>query len=358
LSLHPLLQGDARFFVAGGTNVFTPRRIRPAVEALLFDRFFVRITPEFAGTVTAVDAFVEYRFFPEIQVRAGKFKAPVGLERLQQDADLAIVERGLQSGLLPDRDVGAQLQGTIAKGVLVYAIGLFDGAGDAQQIDTDVDDKKDVEGRVFVRPFAGDPTSRWRNIGVGIGATTGSHSGALPGYKTGGQNTFFSFAATATAGGTETRVAPQLGAYVGPVGILAEYVHNSEAITNAGTTATISLQAWTAALAVVVTGEDATYGTLKPTHHFDPDHGGYGALELDARIGGFIADDAIFTNGFADPNKAPHKALEVSGGAQWILAPGVKWVVDGFLTTFTGGAPGGTDRPTEKLVTIRFQVAI
>ncbi|MFI5299799.1 MAG: porin [Polyangiales bacterium] len=341
LSLHPLVQGDARFFLAGGTNVFTPRRVRPAVEALLFDRFFVRITPELAGTPSAVDAFIEFRLASELQVRVGKFKSPVGLERLQQDADLAIVERGLQSGLLPDRDVGVQLQGTIARGILTYAIGLFDGAGDAQQIDTDIDDKKDVEGRLFVRPFAGDPRSILRNVGIGFGATTGVHSGVLPGYKTGGQNTFFAFAATATAGGTETRLAPQLGAYVGPIGVLAEYAHNAEAITNAGTTATIALDAWSAALAVVVTGEDATYGTLKPNHRFDPDHGGFGALELDARASGFSADDAIFTQGFADPNKAPHKALELSGGAQWILAPGVKWVLDGIFTSFTGGAPQG-----------------
>jgi phosphate-selective porin OprO/OprP len=112
------------------------------------------------------------------------------------------------------------------------------------------------------------------------------------------------------------------------------------------------------ALAVVLTGEDATYGTLRPLHRFDPDRGTFGAIEVDVRASGFRAGDAIFDAGFADASKAARKAAEISGGVQWILAPGVKLVVDAFLTTFTGGAPGGGDRPTETLITTRAQVAI
>ena len=49
-----------------------------------------------------------------VTVEQGKFKAPIGLERLQSDPDLPFTERALTSNLSSTRDVGVQLWGDVA----------------------------------------------------------------------------------------------------------------------------------------------------------------------------------------------------------------------------------------------------
>ena len=45
-------------------------------------------------------------FQPWFAVTAGKFKVPVGLERLQSANDIRFVERAFPTSLLPNRDLG------------------------------------------------------------------------------------------------------------------------------------------------------------------------------------------------------------------------------------------------------------
>ncbi len=68
--------------------------------------------------------------------RVGKFKAPIGLERLQSDADLPVLERGLDQNLSSSRELGVQLWGDIAGGIVNYAIGIFNGAIDSSSATT------------------------------------------------------------------------------------------------------------------------------------------------------------------------------------------------------------------------------
>ena len=43
------------------------------------------------------DAYADIHPAPFVRLRAGKIKAPLGLERLQGDQDLALLERALTS---------------------------------------------------------------------------------------------------------------------------------------------------------------------------------------------------------------------------------------------------------------------
>jgi len=372
LRLRPVLQLDGRFFVAGGTNTFLARRVRPAIEGTFSDRFDVRFTPEFgqswadgkaAAAPSVVDAYANFRIVRAVQLRFGKFKAPVGLERNQADQDLHFVERGLATNLVPDRDVGVQVWGEILDGTIVYAGGVFDGSFDGKQTDGDANDEKDLEGRLLVRPFAVTSIAALEGLTLGIAATTGRHDGAAPGYVSAGQITFFSWDADVVAGGPERRVVPQASWYVGPIGVWGEYAWVHEAMvrnpTGGGSFSTgANLQGFTAAVVAVVTGERATYGTLRPQHVFDPERGGFGAIELDARVSGLHVDDVVYSHasGVADNGKSARNALEWAVGAQWHFAPGIKFVVDYFQTTFEQGAVAA-NRPTEKVLIGRFQIA-
>ncbi len=358
IRLRPIIQLDGRFFGQGGTNTFLARRVRPAIEATFFERFTLRITPELGGgAATVVDAFANLQIIPELQLRFGKFKSPVGLERLQNDADLAFAERGLPSSLFPDRDIGVQVHGEILKGTIAYAGGIFDGALDGQQVDGDVDDRKDIAGRIFLRPFAATDFDLLKHIGFGIAGTRGQHSGALTTYKTAGQQSFFAFATDAVAAGTERRFAPQAYAYVGPVGVMGEWGRIYQAVRRADAAGTASATAASVTVSFVVTGEKASYGTIKPKHVFAPEKGTFGAIELDFRLGRLHVDDDPFARTIADTTKQARTATELAFGVQWHFAPAIKLVANYVQTTFEGCAPAGGDRPKETLFLGRFQVA-
>ena len=354
----PLLQADGRAFVQGGVNQFLARKVRPALEATFFDRFDVRVTPEFAsGTATAIDAYANLKIVPELQVRAGKFKSPFSLERLVQDSDTLFTERSLTSTLSPDRDIGVQVHGELLEGTIAYAGGVFDGALDNQQLDTDTDDRKDIEGRIFVRPFAATSLKPLQYLGFGIAGTSGQHNGAPATWKSVGQQTIFSFAADAGASGSERRVAPQAYWYVGPFGIYAEYVRVSENIRRvAGAAGRVNAEAFDIAASFLVTGENATYATVNPRTTFDPLHGKWGALEIKARISRLKVGQDTFDRQLADGGKSISRATELGTGISWHLAPAIKLVADYFVTKFEGGGGKGANRDTEKVFIGRFQI--
>ena len=375
LRLRPVLQADGRFFLEGGKNTFLARRIRPALEATIHDRFDLRITPELAQpSPSVVDAWANVRIVKELQLRFGKMKAPVGLERNQADQDLNFVERGLANELVPDRDVGAMIWGELFEGTIVYQGGVFDGAFDGKQIDVDTNEQKDVDGRVLVRPFAATSIAFLKELTIGAAGTIGQHDGVqpgattLPGYVTAGQSTFFAWNADVFAQGKEKRFVPQASWYVGPFGAWAElaFVHQAVArnpATGGAFSTGANQQAYTVTIAGVLTGEDATYGTLRPNRVFDPEKGAWGAIELDARVSGLHADAIVFgheglvgTN-VADASTSARRAFEWAIGAQWHFAPGIKMVLDYFQTTLEGGAASGADRPSEKVFVGRFQIA-
>ena len=135
MKLRGLLHFDGRYFLDDATpdtaDTWILRRVRPTLEGTFNGIFDFRFTPDFAGGRTVVqDAFVAARLQPWAVVTAGKFKVPVGLERLVSASDLRFIERGLPTSLAPNRDLGVQLGGDVAGGVVNYSVGYFNGVSD------------------------------------------------------------------------------------------------------------------------------------------------------------------------------------------------------------------------------------
>jgi phosphate-selective porin OprO/OprP len=354
--LRPLLQADGRFYISENVNTFLLRRVRPVMEGTIFEFFDWRIMPELAGTPNVQDAYGNIRLIKEVQFRGGKFKGPVGLERLASDADLPFVERGLPTQLVPDRDVGFMLHGDLFDSTLAYAIGLFNGVGDGASGDLDNNDKKDWDGRLVVRPFQPTSIEALRGLGLGIAATRGTHTGPLPGYRTSGQATFFQYADGVTGTGTHRRLAPQAFYYYGPLGIFGEYVVSSQVVAGPTGHARVDHKAWQVVGSFFITGEDASYSTVTPKHQLDPKNGTIGAIEVVARYGEVHIDDGAFERQFADPNRSARRARAWAVGLNWHLARNFKLMADYERTNFEGGGRGG-DRPHEIVVLTRLQAA-
>ena len=149
-------------------DTFLIRRARPILEATFFDVADFRLMPDFGGgTAVLQDAYIDLRPYPWLKLRAGKFKSPVGLERLQSASAIVFPERAFPTSVAPNRDIGFMLHGLIGPGVLNYELGIFNGVPDGGSGDIDTNHAKDFAGRLFLHPFKFDPYNLLANLGVG-----------------------------------------------------------------------------------------------------------------------------------------------------------------------------------------------
>src|SRR5690606_2919114 len=99
---------DLRAFPGDGGDAYDDelllRRLRPSLQGTVAGYHPFRILLDTAGgTLQVLDAYVEAAYLPEATLRIGKFKVPVGLERLQSATSLLFVERALPTLLAPNR---------------------------------------------------------------------------------------------------------------------------------------------------------------------------------------------------------------------------------------------------------------
>lgn len=377
LRLRGYVQLDGRFFQDDqerpGVDTFLLRRVRPIFEGTVFKIFDFRIMPDFGGGQTVLqDAYLDGRFKPGFRVRAGKFKAPVGLERLQSGTDLLFVERALPTNLVPNRDLGVQVFGEFAGGAVAYQAGLFNGVPDGGSGDLDSNDGKDLAARLFFQPFlAGSSVAK--GLGFGIAGSTGDQEGTvaapgLPTLRTQAQQTFFSYRTDGTAAGTtfadgdRTRLSPQLYWYTSRFGLLSEYVISEQEVTRGATTSALEHDSWQVAASFTFGGAPSFRG-VQVKKPFDPAAGGWGALEIKARIAELDVDDDAFPF-FASPTSSASFAESWGVGLNWYLNRSLRVYLDYEQTSFEGGAAiGGTagslvaDRPDEKIIFSRFQIS-
>lgn len=418
LRLRGTLNVDGRYFKDfdpafsssyASADGWTLRKVRPYVEGTLGGIYDFRLQPEFGGGKTVIlDAYVAARLKPWAVITAGKFKAPVGLERLQTDAYNRFIELGFPSSLVPNRDIGVQFAGAVGGGVVNYAVaytdGVIDGSGAESNPspDNDSDNTREVSARVFAQPFLNSDNYYLRGVGIGVAGSSGSKRGNattastgtntattavvttvttnawLPSYRSPGQVSFFSYRGdTATsitvdeatyADGRHTRLSPQAYYYFGSFGVIGEYVESKQAVhrvtASSDRSATLKNKAWQVATSYLLTGEDATYGSpVVPNSSFAVGKPGWGAWEIAARYQKLDIDDAAFAGGaasFADPTKSVSAATGYGLAVNWYLNQNVRWTVEYDETRFTGGAGTAAaivDRQAEKLYATRFALS-
>ncbi len=362
-------QGDGRMYpttdVTAGVDNLLIRRARPILEATVGRYFDFRLMPDFGGASPAIfDAYWDGRFAPQFIVRAGKFKPPIGLERLQSATDISFAERGLPTNLVPSRDIGLQVSGDISEGLLAYQVGVFNGVPDLANGGDDLSDAKDFAARVFLQPFR---SGSLRGLGIGVAGSTGIERGStttpgLPTYRTPGQQTLFRYNSSSTtpannvfANGKRERLSPQGYFYTGPLGLLGEYVVTRNEVTRAGATAQLDHSAWQATGSFFLTGERAGFRSPTPKKPFDLKEGGFGALELVARFGQIRLDEASFPT-YATITASAQQADAWGVGVNWHFSRAVKVAVNYEHTAFTGGSATG-DREAENAVITRFQTS-
>jgi phosphate-selective porin OprO and OprP len=364
LRVRGLLQVDGRVFDGDssqpGDSEWLLRRVRPTFDGTFGDRIGFRLMPDFGNGRTEVpDAYVDVALADGGPVlRAGKFKPPVGLERLRSANHLQLIERSIVTELVPRRDVGVQVSGGGDR--FNWAAGTFNGVVDGSSLDEDLDGKQDLAVRVFSLPFAADSSGGASGLGIGLAATHGSTDGTttnplLPGYRSPGQKVVFTYRTGAQgtfASGERTRISPQLYYYRGPFGVMGEAVRVSQGVRRSGTgfdrEATLDHDAWELTANWFLTGQTAGYRDPSET----------GAIELVARVSALSVDEDSFAGdaeSFADPAVAVRRADTRAVGVNWFPYASIKASLSYQQTKFAEGAAVG-DRLDERVLLARLQL--
>ena len=365
-------QSDGRFFFdddrSPATATFLLRRVRPVWEVTVGRILDLRLMPDFGeGQVRVFDAHADLRLSRSFSIRSGKFKPPIGLERLQSATDIIFVERAHNTNFAPNRDVGMQLYGDLWNERVQYQAGVFNGVTDIGMGDGDNGNNKDLIARVMLEPFRGGKLTALREFGLGLAISHGPHRGTIAApflqtYRTPAQQAVFSFraaggtgaaAGTTFADGTHRRVAPQGYWYAGPTGTLWEYTTTSQVVRREATIASLEHAAWNVTSSWVLTGEHPSYRGLTPKRPFDPRTSQWGAFELGARWSGFSIDPGAYPV-FSDPATQVRRADSRGVAFNWYLNRGIRWQLNYTLTRFRGGAATG-DREAEHALQTRIQ---
>jgi phosphate-selective porin OprO and OprP len=356
-----IAQMDDRFVVDDPlhavTDTFTIRKIRPTWSGRIARYFDFKVMPDLGnGTVVMQDAYLDIHFSPKFRVRTGKDKAPVGMELLQSDGFLLFPERALASSLVPNRDIGVQVQGDVFGNHLYYAAGLMNGIPDGTSSTTELDSNngKDLLGRVVLTPWrtAKMPQRPLNGLGFAMGASTGHELGPLPSFKTSVQQTYFSYAGAA-ADGTRRRLTPSVFYYYKSFGGFGEYMRSSQWVAKNAVRRYITNNAWEATGSLVLTGEAASDRGVHPKNNFDPAAGHWGALQILGRFTELTVDPEAIDAGLASAGSS-RQAQSFTIAANWYPNPYVKLYGTFERTVFDHNASG--PRHAENAILIRSQL--
>lgn len=318
-----LLQLDDREFVDAGTtdmSKFLIRRARPYASGYFYDDWEYRFAPEFALSspnatsyqTTIADAFINYDPIEEIQVQAGKFTVPVGLETLTPAAYLPFSERSLTSNLIPNRDLGVMTHGSLFSNQVSWAAMVGAGArNDTVQSGLDYGSGPVGYFRLFAQPFRGETEvpEELRGLHLGVGGSIGwqsqnssiSSANLFQNYSTDGGNTFLTFPNGLGVQGEVWRISPQIYYNYGPFECWAEFTAEQQGVNTAGVYGSsgggftnYQTTAWDVVLDWVITGERASLGGVVPEKPLNFDTGDIGAWELALRYDGLAAGANMF----------------------------------------------------------------
>jgi phosphate-selective porin OprO/OprP len=235
--------------------------------------------------------------------------------------------------------------------------------------DFDVNDAKDFTGRIFLTPFRPSDNEWLKGLGFGFGGTYGHQCCSTTSvYKTWGQSTWFSYNSGVTASGERSRLDAQGYYYWRHLGLMAEYAQDDHAVNLVSKgkgvltsrTDNFTDTGYMAQVSYFLTGENSSYGWVKPLHPFDPRNGQWGALDIAARVSNVATQTSQFQLGYANPSVAAKTATEFAVGFNWYLNSNVKYYFDYANTYFYEGAgttARPTDRPSESVFESQLQLA-
>lgn len=284
-----------------GFETWQLHRARAGVDGELFRKLQFSIEREFSESLVNdptkestksqwKDVFVELNWANGLQIRAGKFKVPFGLDQTSGEADLDFVYRSLGGNYLsPGRDIGGMVHGRFFSRGLNYWVGGFQQDGDNSRSGRIAGADRTFAGRLTATIFrkAGMQWLRDAEVGGSFATSELSDESFQPnGLRARTVMSQYTFFEPMFVKGTRRRYGAEIDIAHGPFGARAEYLLVADTRQDQGFAdqdlSNVRGKAWYVLGTWVLTGEqkerpvEARKGGVG--------RGGPGAIELSARF--------------------------------------------------------------------------
>jgi phosphate-selective porin OprO/OprP len=320
--IHAELRGSSGSLGDSDTAGLDLARRRVGIVGTLGNVADFQIERELADREGWRDVYVNVRRFGPVELQAGKFKMPFGLNENTSSANLDFVYRSrAATQLAPGRDQGVMVHGRT--GMLRYAWGAFAGDGDnARGISTSAGGSGlTTAGRLVAQPFRSSK-SVFEDFRAGIAYTMSDVSAGvvdLRGDTALGQSFFrskFAVQGRRRRIGIETRWRP------GPFSVQSEFSRLTterlgQSIVDADLPPLIGT-AWYLQGTWIATGERKTRGADAPRRPLF--EGGIGSIELAARV-----EAVRFHSNVAGQASTGLRAETILPRSDRVLTLGVNW---------------------------------
>lgn len=322
-------------------NTWYLRQVRPELSGFIYKDFEFRVQLDFptgpaAISGTTQDVYAGWRYYPEISLRVGQFKEPFGQEETTPDRFLDFAERSQGDKFTPQRDIGAEIYGTLVGGLFTYELGWFNGAGRAV---LDTNQGKEEAGRLRLFPFVWAADNfLFKNLRLGIAGTDATNqNGSVQAFTSNSAYLDIEYLIAGGAGtslqGPRERWGGEFTWNYGPLGIRGEEWRRVDHVdTPTLHLAPIRTDSWNIQATCLLTGETKPIESrVVPFHPLDPRAGTWGAFEVALRVDRLHISRDIFADGVASPVGNANAVTGYSAGLNWYLtrdiriSPAVFW---------------------------------
>jgi phosphate-selective porin OprO/OprP len=317
---------------SGAPNSFDIRRCRIDLMGVAYKYYSFRIQLETADSPYIRNAWVDLCYVPWLHIRLGQMKPPFSTLWWTMDNNVNFYERATSTPLYPFFDRGAWIWGPLFHNTLTWNASVWNGSGiEPDYKKGDIDDHKDMIGRLFWSPFKNSGNKYVNDLHLCIQGSYGAQSvpttrfeNALraPDYM----SNYWTWKDKTMSIGSRTRYGAELNWIAGPFAASTEWIElrYDDMIDYEGAYRDFcgAITCWTVWSSLSLTGEKKSTGnfgwrTPAPKKNFDPAAGTWGAWEILARYSSTVTDKAFFQKG-------------VLSGASWVdeYTAGLNWTLN------------------------------
>ncbi|HIK62055.1 MAG TPA: hypothetical protein EYF98_15365 [Planctomycetes bacterium] len=295
------------------------QRMRPELAGRFADSLHFRVEPNFAAEgVELEEAWIgmEVRAKRAL-LMAGRMKVPFGLEEVRSRRHINFTRFSILNQFSPAEEHGLFLNGKNNSGRWEYGVSATDGVESG-----DSDASVNLAGRIMLHPRAQEPTSRWRNLQLGLAVTTGSlnaDASDLSVQNAAGRDVI-QMAGGVQLDGNRTRLGFEAAWFDGPWFVQAEHMLVEQGMRAGGGVEDVEFSGSYLEVARVLTGESKSFKGVTPDQSFDPATGsGRGAWILAARISELNSDQLLQSEGLAATGTYTSAIWNFSLGLNWVM---------------------------------------
>jgi phosphate-selective porin OprO/OprP len=362
------LQGDSRASRAAVERLegdaFDVGRRRIGLAGEIGNALEFQVERELEDSVPWRDVYVNYRPTRGLQLQAGQFKIPFGLEETTSSSNLDFIYRSIVSTrLAAGRDRGTMLHGRVASRILGYEIGVFahDGDNARPKHAGRVSGGRTLAGRLTIEPFRHSKTE-WSDLQFGVAFTRSSLPEGFPAVRGRSVLGVSFFDADLWVKGTRRRDGVQIRWRPGPFSFASEFIRVSHDRRDQGRSGTdlrpFLARGWYVSGAWVVAGAATAARVARPDRPLF--QGGFGSLQLAVRrerlvLGSLTLTDTLSTSPRAE-TVLGNSETATTFGAAWHLN---RWIaIEGNLVHEAIGAPSVTGAPHLRIWSRLFRVRV